>query len=160
MGNYIKVGVLSDTHIPTRARKLPNLEKFQDVDYIIHAGDYVNLSVIEDLQKIAPVIGCHGNMDPAALKKKLPEIATLEIGTKIVKIIHDLGWESKIIKKMKKEKVDVIVHGHTHKASIKKGETLLIVNPGSATNSFLASNSIGVLYFYPDNIEFEIIELK
>jgi putative phosphoesterase len=160
MGKFTKIGVLSDTHIPTRARMLPRLEMFQDVDYIIHAGDYVNLSVIEDLQKIAPIIGCHGNMDPSVLKKNLPEIATLETGTKIVKIIHDLGWESKTMKQMQKEKVDVIVHGHTHKASIKKEGDLLIVNPGSATSSFFRHNSVGILYLYPDNIDFDIIELK
>ena len=160
MSKVIKIGVISDTHIPTRASDLPNLEPFGDVEYIIHAGDYVSYSVIEELQRIAPVVGCHGNMDPDNLRKRLPKVATLTIGEKTIKIIHDLGWGSRNIKKLQKSPVDVIVHGHTHKPSIKKESNLTIVNPGSATNSFYHPDSIGVLYLHPDMVEFEIIELK
>jgi putative phosphoesterase len=35
------IGLISDTHIPDRARQLPDnvLEAFKDVDLILHAGD-------------------------------------------------------------------------------------------------------------------------
>ena len=35
------IGVISDTHIPERAKKIPDkvYELFEDVDLILHAGD-------------------------------------------------------------------------------------------------------------------------
>ncbi len=158
MGKTIKIGILSDTHIPTRARKLPDLEIFRDSDYIIHAGDYVTPAVIDELKKIAPFVGCHGNMDKYPLKNELPKIATLKIENLVIKIIHDLGGGSKI-KELKKEKVNVIVHGHTHKKSVEKTD-ILIINPGSATSSFYDTNSVGILYITSDNIDYEFVDLK
>jgi predicted phosphodiesterase len=45
------VGLISDTHVPVRAREVPKkvFEVFEKVDYIIHAGDLVDLSVIDAL---------------------------------------------------------------------------------------------------------------
>jgi len=161
MGKTSKIGILSNTHIPTRARELPGrlIESFRDVDHIIHAGDYVNFSVIEDLQKIAPVTGCYGNMDPTFLKNKLPKVATIKIEDWVIKVIHDLGRGSRI-KELQKSGVNIVVHGHTHKSSIKREKNLLIINPGSATNSFITSNSAGILYLTPDSTDVEIIQLR
>ena len=159
MGNTIKLGLIADTHIPTRARELPARlsEIFRDVDHIIHAGDYVNYSVIEELQKIAPMTGCYGNMDPTILKNKLTKVATLKIENLVIKVIHDLGWGSRIKKLQKSGQFDVLVYGHTHKPSIKKEKNLILINPGSATNAFRTSNSVGILYITPENIDCEIL---
>ncbi len=161
MSPTLKIGLLSDTHIPTRSRALPEkiFEIFQDVDHIIHAGDYVNYSVIEDLQKIAPVTGCYGNMDPLVLKKKLTKVATLKIENRLIKVIHDLGWGSRI-KELQETGADVIVHGHTHESSIRKEKNLLIINPGSTITAFITSKSVGLLYITPDYIDCEIVKLK
>ncbi|NVM55194.1 MAG: metallophosphoesterase family protein [Candidatus Helarchaeota archaeon] len=162
MGSTVKIGLIADTHIPTRARKLPDrvFEIFNDTDHIIHAGDYVKYSVIEELQKIAPVTGCFGNMDPTILKRKLSKIAILKMDNRVIKVIHDLGWGSHVKELQKEGQVDVIVYGHTHRSSVKKEKDLLLINPGSATNAFLSSSSIGILYLSPDNIDCEIIKLK
>ena len=41
------IGVLSDTHIPERAREIPEVvfEIFKDVDIILHGGDLVSTKV-------------------------------------------------------------------------------------------------------------------
>ena len=158
----IKIGLLSDTHIPTRARVLPArlTEIFQDADYIIHAGDYVNATVIEDLQKIAPVVGCYGNMDPHQLKNRLPRVAALKVDDIIIKVVHDLSGRFRLKEIQKAGQVDVIVHGHTHKKSVERVGELLIINPGSATNSFYTPNSIGILYLMTDQIDYELIDLQ
>ncbi len=59
------VGLISDTHVPKRAAKVPQkvFDIFQNVDFIIHAGDLVELSVIDELEQAAPVLAVHGNMD-------------------------------------------------------------------------------------------------
>jgi len=64
--NINKIGVISDTHIPTRAKFLPNSihEYFKGVDFIIHCGDIVDNSVITELETIATVCAVKGNMDP------------------------------------------------------------------------------------------------
>ena len=161
MGKTIKLGILSDTHIPTRARELPKRlgEVFGDVDHIIHAGDYVNYSVIVDLQKLAPITGCYGNMDPTTLKNKLPKVATIKLDDWVIKIIHNLGSGSRI-KEFQKSGVNIIIHGHTHRSSVKREKNLLIINPGSATNSFSSAKSVGVLYLTQDSTDVEIIPLR
>ncbi len=48
------VGLISDTHVPVRAREIPKavFKVFEDVDYIVHAGDLVELPVIDDLESL------------------------------------------------------------------------------------------------------------
>ena len=59
------IGLISDTHIPDRAKVLPQnvIEAFNDVDLILHAGDLTSPRVIEELEEIAPVMAIQGNMD-------------------------------------------------------------------------------------------------
>ena len=66
----MKIGVISDTHIPIAAPRLPQkvYDHFKDCDLIIHAGDAVEMSVIEDLGKLAEVKAVCGNMDSPEMK--------------------------------------------------------------------------------------------
>ena len=68
------VGVISDTHVPTRARHLPRrvFQVFEEVELILHAGDLVELSVVRELEKLAPVLAVHGNMDGPEVRAELP----------------------------------------------------------------------------------------
>ncbi|MGD0977620.1 MAG: metallophosphoesterase family protein [Candidatus Bathyarchaeia archaeon] len=52
------VGVISDTHVPDRARRIPErvFKVFENVDFIVHAGDLVQFSVIDELERLAPVL--------------------------------------------------------------------------------------------------------
>lgn len=61
----MRIGVISDTHMPMRAKNLPQalVNGLQGVDYILHGGDWVSLAVAEELAKIAPVDGVAGNND-------------------------------------------------------------------------------------------------
>jgi predicted phosphodiesterase len=47
--NTVRIGVLSDTHVYGFNRDLKHIidEHFSDVDLILHAGDLVDLSVLE-----------------------------------------------------------------------------------------------------------------
>ena len=89
----ILIGVISDTHIPTRADKIPEkvFDVFKNVDLIVHAGDIVSIGVIEELEKIAEVIAVHGNDDPPELRKKLPEINSFDLFNWRFGVIHDVG---------------------------------------------------------------------
>ena len=69
----MRIGVLSDTHIPTRARCLPPeiFTVFKNVELILHAGDLVDPLVLSELETLAPVQAVAGNMDPPGLQSCL-----------------------------------------------------------------------------------------
>ncbi len=50
------IGVISDTHIPERALKIPEqvFKAFKDVELIFHAGDLVSIDVLHELENLAP----------------------------------------------------------------------------------------------------------
>ncbi len=60
----LTVGLLSDTHIPYRLKRLPDvvLNALSGADLILHAGDVDDPSVLEPLQDIAPVHAVRGNI--------------------------------------------------------------------------------------------------
>ena len=85
------VGLISDTHVPKRAMCIPQkvFEVLKDADFIIHAGDLVELSVIDELEQIAPVLAVHGNMDNQELHDSLPLINSLKIFDWKIGVMHD-----------------------------------------------------------------------
>jgi putative phosphoesterase len=157
------IGLISDTHIPSRASTLPKeiFTIFQNVDYIIHAGDIVELSVIDELEQIAPVLAVHGNMDTPETKTVLPELNSLKILDKKIGVIHNpniLYGIEHMRELTKTHKFDILVYGHTHNANIKWEEKTLYINPGSPTNpsSLLNKPSVAILKITKDTITPEI----
>ena len=65
-----KIAVISDTHIPKQADKLPEelLEELTKSAFIIHAGDFEDINTLKELQKLNRVIGVVGNMDSKEIK--------------------------------------------------------------------------------------------
>ena len=78
----MKIGVISDTHIPYAAPRLPKEihEAFKDVSMILHAGDLADISVLDELNKLAKTEAVYGNMDSMALQKSLPDKKIIEAG--------------------------------------------------------------------------------
>jgi putative phosphoesterase len=145
----MKIGVISDTHLGDYDDRLKKIidEHLKDMDLILHAGDLVDLRVLEIFGGKEVKAVC-GNMDNLSVKEKLPEHLLFEIkGFKFV-LIHGWGspWgiEEKILARF--DDVDCIVYGHTHKpANYKKGKVLFF-NPGSAVDRhFASSRTIGIL---------------
>lgn len=163
-----KVGLISDTHIPTRASKIPLkvFEVFQNVDSIIHAGDLVKWSVITKLEKLAPVCAVYGNMDGIDIRERLPKINELKIFDWKIGVIHNPGvlFGSRTMREIVKEhNYDVLVHGHTHHSSIRWENMKLFINPGSPTNPippFITKSTIAILKLTREKIQTEIIVLE
>ena len=61
----MRIGLISDTHIPVAAPKLwPQVfDAFRGVDLIMHGGDLMVPDVIDWLEEIAPVLAVEGNGD-------------------------------------------------------------------------------------------------
>ena len=93
--------LISDTHIPGRARRLPAavLRAADAADLVIHAGDWVTASVLDALEAHAPVLGVWGNNDGADLRARLPEVAHRVIEGVRVAVVHETGpaeWRKRI----------------------------------------------------------------
>ncbi len=173
----VLIGVISDTHIPTRTKILPKeIEKiFKNVDLILHAGDMENLETLEELKKIAPVMAVEGNMDFPETKTKLPPAISLRIYNWKIGLIHSpisswpdshFNWrQEKTAKELaEKEGFDIVIFGHTHRIDLTElkieGKKALLINPGSPTFPLLAKPSVGLLRISRDSFQGEIIYLK
>lgn len=136
----MKVGVLSDTHIPSRAKALPEvlLQAFKEVDYIIHAGDITSLEVLDTLNTLAPVIAVSGNVDPDKLREILSDKEIVALEGYRIGVTHGHGRTGKtldrVIKCFQNEPVDCIIFGHSHIPYCEKKDHILLFNPGSPTD--------------------------
>jgi len=134
------IGVLSDTHVPNRAKSIPReiFQGFAKVDMIIHAGDICEEYVLHELELIAPVKAVAGNVDSWDLRERLPRKQILELSGYKIGIIHGDGSAGstmeRVLDAFKDDKVDCIVFGHSHQAFNSLVEGILLFNPGSSTD--------------------------
>lgn len=161
----MKIGVISDTHIPAAASGIPPriLASFKDCDLIIHAGDIVEKQVIRELEKIAETRVVRGNMDSTELKRILPEKIVFNVCGKSIGVTHGSGHPAKVVRtvaRMFRKKPDIIIFGHTHTPFNETVNGTLFFNPGSATDSFFAPyRSFGIIRIEGDDVSAEIIRL-
>jgi len=148
----VKIGVISDTHIPDRSEHVPKviLDAFKHVDLIVHAGDMVSLRVIDELKKSCPrIVAVSGNMDPEAVRKKYPVKEVLEILGYRVGLMHGAGPAANLPELLKDafkaDDCDLIIFGHSHKPMNEKIGAVLFFNPGSATDFTAEYNSYGII---------------
>ena len=131
--------VLSDTHLPVRARQLPESVRraAEAADLIVHAGDWVVASVLDDLLQHGPVIGVWGNNDGDDLRSRLPEVARFtEEGVRFA-VVHETGQSQGREARMDAAypDTDVLIFGHSHipwDSTTPRG--LRLLNPGSPTD--------------------------
>jgi uncharacterized protein len=132
--------LIADTHVPKRARDLPDRvwDEVADADVVLHAGDWVEPSLLDALEARAKrVVACWGNNDGAELRRRLPERAAATLGGLRFTVVHETGAASGREARMAKDcpDTDVLVFGHSHipwDTTAKTGMRLL--NPGSPTD--------------------------
>ncbi len=167
MENRVKIGVLSDTHIPSRARSLPReiFEIFKGVDVILHAGDLAREDVLLDLMELAPVEAVAGNMDPPHLERRLGERKLLEFEGVRIGLIHGHGPRATTMERAYRafsaEKPHCVVFGHSHMPCNTIYGGVLLFNPGSPTDKRREEYpSCGILTISGGKVSGEIILLK
>ena len=89
----LTVGLLADTHIPHRLKRLPQaaLDALAGCDVILHAGDVDDPASLAPLRAIAPVHAVRGNfhiMDLSDGGAALPETVELELVGRRVVLVH------------------------------------------------------------------------
>ncbi len=174
----MRIGLISDTHIPTVAETLPVgvFEAFRGVDLIMHAGDIYAVSVLDDLENLAPVIAARGDDDYAATitDKRVKEKHSLELEGKTVWLMHEKPfapmtpsflpswWQSRVDPEQNKlGKPDIIVFGHEHRTFMQRVDEVLFVSPGSPTflNYERGPGTLGILELNESPPVFQIIKL-
>lgn len=162
----MKIGVISDTHIPRMAKDIPKAvyNGFKDVDMILHAGDLAEIKFLEKLRKLKKTVAVSGNMDSKEAAALLKPKEIIEAGGFRIGMIH--GWgppeglPERMLGEFKGEKVDCIVFGHSHHPINEIKDGILLFNPGSPTDKiFTPYNSYGILEI-TDKITGKIIKLQ
>lgn len=131
--------LISDTHIPGRARRLPDpvLRAADDADLIVHAGDWVSAGVLDELLDHGDVLGVIGNNDGGDLATRLPEFASQVVDGVRLGVVHETGDAKRREARMSERypDLDVLVFGHSHIPWDTTTPTgLRLLNPGSPTD--------------------------
>ena len=161
----MRIGVIADTHIKTESQLSPLkdiVERYlSDVDMILHAGDLVNLAVMNYLEGIAPTVAVCGNMDFPEVKEALPAEKLVEVAGLKIGLTHGWGPPEGLVERVvsKFPEADCVVFGHSHSPYNQLVGGVLCFNPGSPTDKiFTQTNSLGILNLAKD-ISGEIIAL-
>jgi uncharacterized protein len=132
----LKIGLISDTHGYLDPEVI---ECFSDADEIWHAGDFGNISIARELQKIAPLLGVYGNIDGQDIRDEFPLHQKVEREGLRVWMTHIGGVPGRYCIPIKDEiehdPPDIFICGHSHILRIGRDQSLnkmLFINPGAA----------------------------
>ena len=148
------IGVISDTHGLLRPEALVALA---ECEHILHAGDVGKIEILDALREIAPVTAIRGNVDVSGACGELPATEMVELGGAmfyVVHSVHDLDIHPKAAG------VDVVVSGHSHKASVETKSGVMYLNPGSAgPRRFALPVTVGLVTVGDDGVKGRIVEI-
>lgn len=161
----MKIGLISDTHIPEAIDSLwPQVfDLFQGVECILHAGDAYDISVIDELAKVAPVYAARGNGDDGSGGRmtqpddhRLKETWLLELNGFKIGLTHYIPMPqippnltvSKWLQKLyPDDQLDVVIYGDTHVEQIDLIDDVLCINPGSPVLPHNLNTQLGTIGF-------------
>jgi putative phosphoesterase len=146
---YVKIGILSDSHDNLPAiGKAVSLFNDADVSLVVHAGDLVSPFVKKSLKNLeADFLAVFGNNDGEKLGlsqlfsgkiHRAPFI--LDYHGKHILILHEPDNLEALIKS---NAFHAIIYGHTHKADIRKGTTL-VINPGECGGWLFGERTVAI----------------
>lgn len=161
----MQLAIISDTHMPRGARAIPDacLERCRDADAILHAGDLVDVPVLDLLRGLGPALhAISGNVDSAAVRALLPERLELELGGARIGMVHIPGSSARRVERLRAAfpRCDAVIFGHTHMPQHAAREGFQIFNPGSPTERRRApAHTMGLATIEDGTIAFELLAL-
>jgi putative phosphoesterase len=165
----MRILVISDTHIPVSAHKLPSIieEEARKSDCCLHAGDFITIETFELLNSWTKAYGVHGNMDDSSIIEELPLKQILKFEEITIGLIHGRGTPGNLINYINCEfyqelaDIDVFVFGHSHQSMNKDIDGKIYFNPGSPTDQiFTPYRSYGILEINGKDIKSEVIQIE
>ena len=145
-----RIGVIADTHGLLRPEVF---EVFREVDHILHGGDVGPPAILDQLEAIAPVTAVYGNTDGSELRRRLPQVARVELDGFTVVVTHGDQFGSPTPERLQAAHPDaeIIVFGHTHRPLLTLVDVVVtVMNPGGAgPRRFDLPASVGILELEP-----------
>ena len=151
----MQIGIVSDTH-----NNLKNIDTIislfnkEKVSFVIHTGDIANANSLNKFSQLnCKLIGVYGNNDRN--EKGLKEIANrnnflfqeppklINLCNKNIAIFHEPEDIDDFL--TKNQKVDIVIHGHTHRYRNETKNGVLFFNPGESAGMYAGKNAIGIL---------------
>lgn len=162
----MQLAIISDTHMPRGLRSLSPecVRRLAAADAILHAGDFVEESVLRYLIGLGPPVhAVHGNVDTPDLKAALPGTRELEIGGASIAMVHDSGPAAGRLGRLRARfpRADAVVFGHSHLPLTEHGDDgFTIFNPGSPTDRRRApSHTMGIATIAAGRVAFKVVAL-
>jgi putative phosphoesterase len=147
-GDRVLLALISDTHLKDSLLPDHVMEALSGADLILHAGDILDIKVIDQLSELARTVAVTGNMDHGSVARSLPESRVLEVEGFKSGLTHGYGPPTDMTSRVRAmfDDVDCIVFGHTHQPLIEESDGVLFFNPGSPTDKMFAKvNTVGLL---------------
>ncbi|MGH9156762.1 MAG: metallophosphoesterase family protein [Acidimicrobiales bacterium] len=143
----MRIGLVADTHDaicdwPAVLSRI--VAALGDVDLVLHCGDITTTAALDDLESIAPVRASRSAGDPP------PDPPRLDDGPRVIEVggfavglafVRPEGPPAEVFGC----RVDAVVCGGTHTASVEEVDGLLYVNPGSPSLSKTPTVAVLVL---------------
>jgi putative phosphoesterase len=169
MVSGMRIGIVSDTHLPNLIRQLDELGPeparfFSTVDLILHSGDLTSPMVLDWLERFAPVVCTTGNNDPIVDSRCL-DVHVMEVYGWRLGMVHSLRRGFRPMAELQQlfpTPVDIMVAGDTHQERLEYREGVVLLNSGSATfpqHKDLRLGTVGLLELAPNRLHAEIILL-
>ena len=158
----MRLAIISDTHMPRGGRTIPQacLQHCREADVILHAGDLIDLPVLELLRSLGPPLhAIHGNVDSAAVRALLPARLEVELDGVRIGMTHIPGPASRRLDALRATfgRCDAVIFSHTHMPEHAERDGFQIFNPGSPTERRRApAHTMGAATIADGRIAFEL----
>jgi putative phosphoesterase len=161
----VRLAIIADTHMPRGTRELPRrcLDELATADLIVHLGDFSAASVLERLESFGPpVVGVHGNVDDAEVRRRIPVERELELDGVRIGLIHDSGPRRGRLERLRRRfpDADAVLFAHSHLPLHERDGAFQIFNPGSPTERRRApSRTMGIGEIDDGELRLRLLEL-
>jgi putative phosphoesterase len=139
------------------------VEALRGSDAILHAGDFMEVSVLEDLCALGPPVhAVRGNVDSAALQARLPLARVVVADGARIAMLHNAGPAAGRWARMRRRfpDADAVVFGHSHLPLHEEHDGFAIFNPGSPTERRRAPHhTMGIAAAADGRVAFELVTL-
>ncbi len=162
MKSCVDIAIISDTHLPRGRREIPAecVDRCREADAIIHAGDLVEMAVLDLLRSLGPPVhAVHGNVDSAAVRAVLPAALEIELAGVRIGMLHIPGPAAGRLGHLRRAfpQADAVIFGHTHLPEHAESNGFQIFNPGSPTERRRApAHTMGTARVTDGRLSFEL----